>query len=662
MYENLFKEAKIGNLRVPNRIVMTAMGNHMALPGGEASDIDVEFYGARAEGGVGLVILECLTVDYEHGKGNLGQMSADDDRFIPGLARVADAVHAAGSVVFAQLYHPGNQGICELNGVSTMPSPSGIESQAVHQPAHEMSLEEISDLVAAFAAAARRCKQAGIDGVEIHAAHGYLINQFLSSYTNERSDNYGGSLENRCRLLKEIIEATRVEVGSDYPIIVRLSVDEHLEYVGKPNQGIQLSEGIEIAKLTESYGADALDISCGIYETMNTAWEPVGFDEGWKIDAPAQVKAAVSVPVIGVSVIRNPAYAEKILAEGKVDFVGSARQFFADPQWANKAKEGREAEIRRCISCMYCMETLVEADMTGVTVACAINYQGGREATFGDAALRRDGDGRPVAVIGAGPAGLEAAIVLAKRGFAPIVFEKSALAGGQLRLASMPPKKEKMLWLLEYQLKMLETLGVEVRYNCAPSIEDIKQLSPYAVIIAQGSVPLLPASISGLNQDNVYTPPQILNGEVELSGKNIGVIGTGMTGIETAELLAEKGNKVTLFEMVPEIGPGLFFQNLIDVMSRLGAHQPEIYTRHKLVGIDGNQAVFETVPEDDSQAAKRKQFSFDAFLVSLGVKPNTELIDEIKANFENVFVIGDALTGGRLAPAIGGGYKTAFEL
>jgi 2,4-dienoyl-CoA reductase-like NADH-dependent reductase (Old Yellow Enzyme family)/thioredoxin reductase len=657
MYERLFSEGKIGNLTVPNRIAMTAMGNHMAKPGGEVSDIDVEFYGARAAGGVGLVILECLTIDYATGKGNFGQMSADDDKFIPGLKRIADAVHEHGSVVAAQIYHPGRQGIAELNGVESMVAPSEVECQAVHQPTHAMSKAEIDDIVAKFGAAAKRCKEAGIDAVEVHAAHGYLINQFISPYTNKRTDEYGGSLENRLRFLAEIMASIQAACGPEYPVIVRFSVDEHLEYVGHPEEGIHLDEGVEIAKHIEKLGAAALDVSCGIYETMNTAWEPIGFDEGWKIDGPAKVKQVVNVPVIGVSVIRNPDYAEKILEEDKVDFIGSARQFFADPEWGNKAREGRVNEIRKCISCMYCMETLMETDITGVTVACAINYQGGREAQYGDAALRQDGNGKTVAVIGAGPAGLEAGIVLAKRGFKPVIFEKKPEVGGQVLSASKPPKKEKMLWLLDYQKTILENYGVEIRYSTTPGIEDLKALDPYAVIIAQGSNPLLPRSITGLDQDNVFTPPEILSGAASLTGKRIGVIGSGMTGIETAEYLAAQGNTIVLFEMVEEIGPGLFFQNLIDIMSRLGVHEPEMYTQHKLVGIEGNTATFESLVTGEVA-----RFEFDAFVVSLGVIPNTDLIAEIKENFDKTFVVGDALAGGRIAAAIGDGYKTAFEL
>lgn len=657
MYETLFSKKRIGSLNVPNRIVMTAMGNHMAKPGGEASDVDAAFYGARAKGGVGLVITECVTVDYACGKGNFGQMSADDDRFIPGLKQVADAVHANGSLIAAQVYHPGRQGIAAINGEKPMLAPSEVECQAVHQPTRAMTKAEIDEIVAKFGAASKRLKQAGYDAVEIHAAHGYLIGQFISPYTNKRTDEYGGNFENRMRFAKEIFEAIKESCGADYPVIVRISADEQLGFVGQLDAGVKLEEGVKIAQYFEKLGADAIDVSCGIYETMNTAWEPTGFDEGWKVHIPAEVKAAVSVPVIGVTVIRNPDYAEKVLQEGKMDFVGSARQFFADPEWGIKAKEGRIGEIRRCISCMYCMETLMEADITGVTVACAINYQGGREEQYGDAALKKDGNGRTVAVIGGGPAGLEAGIVLAKRGFRPVIFEKQDKVGGQLLYASVAPKKEKMLWLLEYQTNMLKKLGVEIRTGTAPSIEDLKKLDPYAVIVAQGSHPVLPRSIAGLDGANVYNVLDILGRRVALSGKNVVVIGSGMTGLETAEFLAEQGNKISVFEMADEIGPGMFFQNMIDIMGRLGVHKPEMFTKHKLVKIEGNKATFVVTDTNES-----KEVTADAFVVSLGVAQNAELIDAIKESFEKTFVVGDALECGRLAPAIGGGYKTAFEL
>ncbi len=223
--------------------------------------------------------------------------------------------------------------------------------------------------------------------------------------------------------------------------MVRLSVDEHLEYIGLEDKGLKLEEGKAIAKRLEELGVDALDISCGIYETMNVSWEPSSFEQGWKINLAEEIKKVVDIPVIGVSVIRDPEYADKMIAEGKIDFAGSARQHFADPEWSNKAKEGRLDEIRRCISCLHCMESLMGADITGNSTQCAINIQAGKEYEYND--FKKDGEGRVVAIIGAGPAGLEAARVLAIRGFKPVILEKSNQLGGQLQLANKPPKKRK---------------------------------------------------------------------------------------------------------------------------------------------------------------------------------------------------------------------------
>lgn len=656
MYTNLFSSQKIGNLEIPNRIVMTAMGNHMAEADGSVSPTDIAFYGARAKGGVGLIITECAAVDLGRGKGNLKQMSVDDDKYIPKLKELAEEIHSHGSKVVVQIYHPGRQGIAELNG-GPMQAPSQVECKCVLQPVQVMTEAEIQDMVKKFAKGAKRLQEAGIDGVEVHAAHGYLINQFLSPYTNKRTDQYGGSLENRVRFLAEIMAAIRKECGAGYPIIVRLSIDEHLEYVGLPKEGIHLEDGIAIAKHLEKIGVDALDISCGIYETMNTAWEPVSFDQGWKINAVAAVKQEVAIPVIGVSVIRDPAYGESVIKEGKADFIGSARSFFADEQWAVKAREGRDNEIRKCISCLYCMETLMEADITQVNVGCAINYKAGREMKYGEALLKKDGRERKVAVIGAGPAGLEAARILAMRNFKPVVFEKSPQIGGQVYLASKPPKKEKTAWLIDYEKAQLEKLGVEIRLNSVPTLQELQELNPYAVFLAHGSKAIMPKSIPGLDGGNVVTPAEILSGNLKPQGQNICVVGSGMTGLETAELLCEAGNRVAVYEMAEAIGPGIFFQNLMDVMSRLGPGGVELYPKHKLEKIRGQKAVFEKVDTKEKLEA-----SFDLFVISLGTTPNQELVAEIKDSFNQVVLLGDAIKSGRIESAISSACQAAFRL
>lgn len=654
MFESLFSKGKIGTMETKNRIVFTAMGNALANTDGTVSEKDIYFYEERAKGGVGLIITECTVVD-ERGKGNTRQICVYDDKFIPGLKALADEIHKYDSRIVVQIYHPGRQGISAINGNLPMPAPSEVECKVVHQPVEAMTIEQIEDMVVKFVNAAVRIKKAGIDGVEVHAAHGYLINQFLSPYTNKRTDKYGGSLENRMRFLEEIITGIRKKCGKDYPVLVRLSVDEFLGRVGLPEEGLHIQESVKIAKRLEKLGVDALNISCGIYETMNVAWEPSSFEQGWKIHLPETIKEAVNIPVIGVAVIREPEYADRMIKEGKIDFAGSARQHFADPEWANKAKEGRVDEIRKCISCLHCMETLMKADLSGISCQCSINIQSGKEYEYGD--FRRDGEGKVVAVIGAGPAGLEAARVLAIRKYKPVIFEKSDKPGGQLQLANKPPKKGKINWLIDYLKAQVEKAGVETRYNAVPTIERLKELNPYAVFIAQGSNPIIPKSIPGIEGENVLTAEDVLSGEVKLSNKKVAVVGSGMTGLETAHYLAVNNNDVSVFEMAEEIGPGLYFQNLMDMLSHIEPLGVKLYPKHKLVKIKGNEVVFE-----NTETGADKHYEFDYIVLSLGRTPNKELVDEIKLGFDNVFVLGDAKEVGKIRNAMESGFLSAYNL
>lgn len=657
MYNRLFSKMNIGKMTVPNRIVMTAMGNHLASADGTVSEADLAFYAARARGGVGLVITECACVDFRTGKGNLRQLAVDDDRYIAGLSRLAREIHQYGSKIAVQIYHPGRQGIAALNQVESMKSASKTECKCVHQPTHEMSREEIQEMVERFARGAGRMKKAGIDAVEIHGAHGYLIGQFLSPYTNKRTDEYGGSFENRMRFLDEIIDAVRKECGPEYPVIVRYSVDEYMEYAGLPEEGLHLEDGVKIGKHLEEKGVDALDVSSGIYETMNTAWEPVGFEQGWKANGPAEVKKAVHIPVIGAAVIREPDFAEKLLEEEKMDFIGSARAFLADPEWANKARAGKDDEIRKCISCLHCMETLMNADTSSVPMGCAVNFEGCRETEYTAEKLKKDGNGRRIAVIGAGPAGMEAARILAERGFRPVIFEKKDRPGGQILLAQRPPGKKKTGWLITYLYGEMKRRKIEMRFGHQADLKSLKELKPYAVFVAQGSEPVLPKSIPGLEGEHVHTPEEILSGSVRFSGRKTAVIGSGLTGIETAEFLAAQGNMVSVFEMAKEIGPGIFFQNLIEVMKQIQADGTALYPEHRLVKIQGNTAEF-----DRTDNGKRECFEFDEFVISLGTKPNAELVEEIKDSFERVELLGDAAESGRIENAVRTGYLAAANL
>ncbi|MDK2805352.1 MAG: hypothetical protein PWQ94_516 [Thermoanaerobacterium sp.] len=654
MFDGLLSKGKIGTMETRNRIVMTAMGNALANNDGTVSQRDINFYGARAKGGVGLIITECTIVD-ERGKGNTKQICVYDDRFIPGLKALAEEVHKYDGKIVVQIYHPGRQGISAINGNLPMMAPSDVECKVVRQPVQAMSIQQIEEMVNKFVDAAVRIKNAGIDGVEVHGAHGYLINQFLSPYTNKRTDKYGGNLENRMRFLEEIVVGIKEKCGKDFPLLVRLSVDEFLEMVGLPNEGLHIEESVKIAKRLEELGVDALDISCGIYETMNVAWEPSSYEQGWKVHLAETIKKSVNIPVIGVSVYRDPEFANRMIEEGKIDFAGSARQHFADPEWANKAKEGKLDEIRKCISCLYCMESLMSADITGASAQCSINIQSGRERELND--FKEDGAKRVVAIIGAGPAGLEAARILAKRRFKPLIFEKSDKLGGQLQFANKPPKKEKINWLIDYLKTQIEKAGIEVRYNTAPTVEILKKLNPYAIFLAQGSNPIMPKSIRGIDRKNVLVAEDILSGKVRLNGKKVAVVGSGMTGLETAHYLAVDGNDVSVFEMADEIGPGLFFQNLIDILGHLGPFKVKLYPKHKLVEIGEDKVIFE-----NTETKENIYQVFDYVVLSLGRIPNTEFIDEIKSAFGNVVVLGDARQVGKIRNAMESGFMAAYNL
>ncbi|MBU3215789.1 NAD(P)/FAD-dependent oxidoreductase [Clostridium estertheticum] len=655
MFNNLFSKGKIGSMDTKNRIVMTSMGNHLGNIDGTMSKADIAFYGARAKGGVGVIFTEVSMVEESRGRGNLCQISVADDKYIPGLKELADEIHKYNSKIVIQIYHPGRQGISAVNGNLPMLAPSAIECQCVHQPTVAMTTKEVADMVEKFILAAVRVKKSGIDGVEVHGAHGYLVNQFLSPHTNHRVDKYGGSFENRLRFLEEIVIGIKERCGKDFPLVVRLSVDEFYETIGLPEEGLHLKDGVKIAERMEQLGVDAIDVSSGTYETMNTAWEPSSFDQGWKINLAETIKKSVKIPVIGVSVIRDPEYANQIIADGKVDFVGSARQHFGDPEWSNKAKEGRTNEIRKCISCLHCMEVLMSSDITKLPCQCAINIQSGRELDYSN--FVEDGDGRTVAIIGAGPAGLEAARVLAMRKFKPVIFEKSDKIGGQLEFANKPPKKEKINWLIDYLRVQNEKLGTEIRLETTPTIEDLKELNPYAVFVAQGSNPIMPKSISGIDGKEVLSITDILSGKIKLKGKKIGVVGSGMTGLETAELLAETGNEVSLFEMADNIGPGLFFQNLIDIMGRTSKDGVHLYPKHKLIKIENGKLTFELMENNEI-----KDYSFDNVIISLGTRSNNKLIEEININFDIVKILGDASKPGRIRNAMETGFVNAYNL
>lgn len=655
MYKKLFESGRIGNVEVKNRLVMSPMGIGLANLDGTPTDDMIAYYEARAIGGAGLIIPEITRINDGHGAGLMRQLSVTKDRHIAPLSKLADAVHKHGTKIFIQLHHPGRETVSALMGGQPVAAPSAIPCKYLQQETRALTTEEIKQLVQQFISGAVRVQKAGCDGVELHAAHGYLLQQFLSPYTNKREDEYGGSFENRMRIITEIISGIKEACGAKFPVGVRLSVEEFLNQTGVTEDYIHIQDGIKIAMALEQAGIDFLDASCGLYETGMTCIEPISFAQGWRHDLLAAVKSHVKVPVIGVSAIREPAVAEKFLEEGVEDFVSLGRAWLADEEWGRKVQEGREKELRKCISCLRCFESLNEYNAAGLPPECALNPRLARERKYNE--LPRDTRGHRAVVVGAGPAGMCAAQTLALRGVKVVLMDRRSELGGTINLAKKPPLKERMQWIADYYQEEFERLGVEVRLHTEATPELIMECEPDGVIIATGSVSVVPSKIPGIHGENVYTVEEVLSGKANLKEKKVVVIGAGLTGLETAEYLGDLGNKVTIVDMLGEVAPGCNHTNVADVCGRLAKYGAEYLLGHALKEVRPDGVLLEKT-EDHQEV----DVSAEAVVLSLGFRPDASLVQGLKDKNIEVRTVGSAVKDGTIAPAVRTGYEAGREL
>ena len=425
-------------------------------------------------------------------------------------------------------------------------------------------------------------------------------------------------------------------------------MEEFYDTIGYPGQGILLEEGVEMAKRLERFGVDALNISSGNYDTAQTSCEPISFPPGWRKYLAKAVKEQVRIPVIAANLIRTPEQAEAQLNEGTQDFIAMGRSYLSDPEWAKKAMEGRSGEINRCICCLRCMESFQENIMNGKPVECAVNPRACRESKFPRTAPK-DGWQRPVVVVGAGPAGLTAANELAARDFKVTVLEQGGAPGGQLILAAAPPLKEKMDWFIQYLTHQALQQGVDIRYNTRAAKEVIESFRPYAVFLATGAEAAAPR-IPGSDSDTVTTVTPILTGERTYAGKEVAVIGSGMTGLETAELLMGQGNTVTIIEMADQIAPGAYPINASDVIGRLEKGGVRFLPGRRLERIGDGMLYLRR------KDGVLEEIRADATVLAIGVRSNSALEKECTGHFERLYSIGDAVTPGR----IGNATRSAF--
>ncbi len=690
MYDVLFSKGKIGKLELKNRVVMPAMMvGHGQLDGSPTEQM-MDYYEERAKGGVALIISEIARVYDKNGAGSLGQLAVSRNFHIKPLKEMIDRIHKHDCKFFVQLHHPGYQNepllvgtvgisyrmqriwsgyqklffkltptakkLAEKGFVKSVVGPSKVDPCSFTQAKNRaLSKREIIKIENAFAEGALRAQKAGADGVEVHAAHGYLIQQFLSPRTNNRTDEYGGSLENRTRFLINIIRKIREKCGDDFPISIRLTADECYNNIDKCGVGYTLQDGVEIAKIIAKEKIDAINVSSATYETMNYWLEPTSFDCGWRAYMAKTIKEAVNVPIIAANFIRSAKQAEEQLENGTQDFVALGRPHIADPDWVNKVKEGRENEIKRCIACIWCFESMLKGAYEGKAGECAVNPIMGHEAEFRK--VPKDGNGRKITIVGAGPAGLVAGEILAKRGFNVTIYEKNPRPGGQAYLASVPPKKDKLGWVALDGAVNAEKAGAKIIYNTAVTKEMLDNDDSYAIIFATGGFSIKPRSIKGIDKKNAIVVTDILDGKATVKDKKVILIGSGMTGLESSMELIKNNNQITVIEMLDDIAKGVYQPTKDNIIPKLKKNGVKFFTSHKLLEILDDGIIAE-----DLLTHEQKKFEGDIVILSLGVASDNKLFNELKEKRENVYAIGDAIKSGRIAQATRSGYNLAINL
>jgi 2,4-dienoyl-CoA reductase-like NADH-dependent reductase (Old Yellow Enzyme family)/thioredoxin reductase len=555
-YPHLFNPIKIGNFEVSNRVCHVPTDISSANADGSVNQRVITYHEEIAKGGCGLIICGAATPDKKTGRPTVTCLAVDEDPLIPGLAELAEAVHRHGAKIAVQIQHPGRQAAWPRKGlisatdlVADIPASAGHEvvyaqAEAIGKSIRAMTIDEIYDLIDKFAEGAWRLQQADFDAVELHAAHGYLIAQFMSAYVNKRNDRFGGNFQSRMRFPLEIVHAIQFKCGKDFPIGIRYSGEEYIE------GGRILDESVRAAMLFEEHGVSFLDISAGIFEVPGPVMDPMYYPQGWNTYTAAEIKKQVKIPVITSHTLRDPDYCERILAEGKTDMVGLSRQMVADPYWANKARAGQKEEIRKCISCLVgCWQ---ESLMIKRHMRCAINPAVGDERFIKlDPAAKK----LKIAVVGGGPAGLETARIATLRGHEVTVFEKSNEIGGAILYCCTVAGKSKMRWYADWIRRQIAKLGVEIKYESVPEPADLKNFD--AVLVATGSEVARP-DIRGIDSDCVCTFEDVLrcksknceywpkNGKPEPVevGDTVLIWGDHYGAADTAEKLGTAGKKV----------------------------------------------------------------------------------------------------------------------
>ncbi len=640
-FPKTFSPVNVGSLELKNRIIFPPIATNLAHVSGEVSDLQIFHYRRRAEGGAALIIVENACIAYPEARHGATQPRIDSDEFIPGLARLARAVHDAGALISIELTHPGLNASPRFSGGLRPAAPSPVAMRKDGLIPRELTPEEIEDIVEKYARAALRAKRAGFDMVELQGAHGLLINQFLSPLTNRRKDRYGGRRENRLRFVAEIVERIRELCGRDFPITIRHVADDMVE------GGIDLKEGKALAEGLEEIGIDMIQADLGLCPREKRL-EPMPYPQGWRSYLAKAIKEVVTVPVAAVGVIREPGFAEGLIEGDEADLVVLGRTLLADPDWPEKARAGEIERIRRCIGCGECVMARHCEDQP---IRCGVNATVGRDEAF--SRLKGTEHPKRVLVIGGGPAGMEAARVAAARGHSVTLLEKEEHLGGALRMAAVPPGKRKIRWLIEYYEAELARLGVEVRLGRVATRKLVEEMQPDVIVLSTGSICPVPG-IPGADLPCVVTAMDVLAGKVEITAKRVTVMGGGMIGLETALFLSTRGNSVTVLKRYKTIARSLEPIYRDHLLRELKDRGVKITSEVEVIRVNEGSVTIRDV------RGKPSDLPSDMVVLARDPVPERDTLQELEGL--PVIPIGDCVRPGKIVDAVREGYSEGRSL
>jgi 2,4-dienoyl-CoA reductase-like NADH-dependent reductase (Old Yellow Enzyme family)/thioredoxin reductase len=646
--KKLFQPIRIGSLELPNRIIMPAITTNYDF---DKVDRLVGFYAERAKGGVGLIITGALQTLYPGRRSHVSRTQIDDDHDIPKLREWTKAIHDNGGRVAAQLATYGywakkrEESTPEDVGPSDVSIPTnGIHpnfSRAEFVPrTRPLTTKEILTIEEAVGDAAVRARESGFDGVELQAVRGNLFVRFINPFTNRRIDEYGGTLENRVRILTETINNIKKKVGKDFPLICRIPGTEMVPW------GLVLDDWKQIAPMIEKAGVHALSIYPGWHETREPTHQ-MCVPRGAFVYLAEGIKQAVSIPVAAGNRINDPVLAERILLENKADLIAMGTPLIADPYLPNKAREGQLEDIRMCTACCNCWDDL----MKGKPVTCSVNARVGKELEYPIIATKKS---KKVFVIGGGPAGMEAARVASLRGHQVTLFEKEPKLGGQLLYAALPPYKEEWNTFMNHLVGQLRKLNVEVRLNEECTVRTVEEGMPDAIIVATGATPMIP-NILGVDKEYVMTAIEALTRSKQV-GQNVVIVGGGSIGCETAEFLFKMGKKVTILEMLDRIGADIGEWNRWVMIDRLNAAGIRVETSSK-VELITEKGVRITHPN-----GMEEFFEADLVVIAVGMKSVNKMADELNGKVASLYKVGDCVEPHKVRQAIEGGFLAGLHV